>query len=61
MDNQDIDKSTLNNTIIFEISIMIFLAFSWIFLYFFAKSIRKLGIPRTHDLEKIKNLIINQQ
>jgi hypothetical protein len=51
---------TLNKTILFEISTMIFLTFSWIFLYFFAKSIRKLGIPQTHDLEKIKNLIINQ-
>lgn len=43
-----------------EIFVMILLVFSWVGLYFFAKNLRKLGIPQTHELEKIKKLILNQ-
>jgi hypothetical protein len=43
-----------------EIFSMIFLVILWIGLYFFAKNIRKLGIPQTYELEKIKKNILNQ-
>jgi hypothetical protein len=51
---------SLNKSIVLEIGLLIFFVCSWFGLYFFAKSIRKIGIPLTHDLEKIKKLILNQ-